>query len=392
VTAFSLAASAGLLASDVPDYVWDFAHAPGTQVHVGEGAVRLTGALCREMGVRRVLVVTDPGLERAGHLAPVLDSLRGSGVGVSVFDGVIENPTTETVEACVVAAREAGVDGLIGLGGGSSMDTAKGCNFLLTNGGEMKDYWGVGKAELPMLPMLVIPTTAGTGSECQSFALISDAVTHAKMACGDRKAAARHAILDPLLTLTLPARVTAVTGIDALAHAVESAVCLKANEVSRAYSLAAFRLLAAGFPRVIQEPSSVEARSLMLVGSALAGVAIENSMLGAAHSAANPLTAHFDVVHGVAVGVMLPHIVRLNAADPEVARVYGRLAPGVDLAGWIGESLALSGLPLRLRECGIPEPGVLVPLAAEAAAQWTARFNPVAVGADDFARLYAAAW
>ena len=289
---------------------------PGTQVHFGDGVVRETGPLCREMGVTRVLVVTDPGIELAGHLGKVLDSLREAGVHATVFDHVIENPTTETVDACVAAARDAGVDGLIGLGGGSSMDTAKGCNFILTNGGQMKDYWGVGKATRDMLPLLVIPTTAGTGSECQSFALISDAVTHAKMACGDRKAAARHALLDPELTVTQPARVTAVTGIDAIAHALESAVCRKASDVSRAYSLAAFRLLATGFPQVMNEPGSISARSLMQLGAAWPEWPSKIPCWAPPTRPPIPLTAHFGIVHGVAVGIMLPHVVRLNAADP----------------------------------------------------------------------------
>lgn len=392
MTAISLASSAGLTTSDLPEWVWDFAHAPGTKVHAGLGAVAMTGALVREMGVTRVLVVTDPGIRRAGHLGPVVESLEAAGVEVSIFDGVVENPTTETVDEAVAAARAAGVDGLIGLGGGSSMDTAKGCNFILTNGGRMSDYWGVGKAGREMLPLLVIPTTAGTGSECQSFALISDAVTHAKMACGDRKAAARHAILDPGLTVTQPARVTAVTGIDAIAHAVESAVCRKAGDVSRAYSLAAFRLLGAGFPQVMREPGLVEARSLMQIGSALAGVAIENSMLGAAHAAANPLTAHFGLVHGIAVGVMLPHVVRMNGLEAEVAETYARLSPDKAMADQLSEWLQMAGLPSRLRDCGVVDAASLAPLAAEAAAQWTAQFNPVAVETADFARLYQAAW
>lgn len=392
------AAIARLLQEQLPEggdtgseFVWRFEHAPGTKIHFGEGVVRETGMLCRAMGTRRVLVVTDPGIELAGHLGKVLDSLRHAGVEAEVFDHVVENPTTATVDACVAAAREAGADGLIGLGGGSSMDTAKGCNFILTNGGQMKDYWGVGKATHDMLPLLVIPTTAGTGSECQSFALISDAVTHVKMACGDRRAAARHAVLDPELTLTQPARVTAVTGIDAIAHAVESAVCRKAGEVSRAYSRAAFQLLATGFPRVLEDPGSLPARSMMQLGAALAGVAIENSMLGAAHSAANPLTAHFDIVHGIAVGIMLPHVVRLNAQESAAAAIYRELSPDEPLADRLTSWLRLAGLPTRLRDAGVPESAALAPLAAEAAAQWTAQFNPVTVTADEFARLYAAA-
>jgi alcohol dehydrogenase len=282
------------------------------------------------------------------------------------------------------------VDALVGLGGGSGMDTAKGCNFILTNGGRMKDYQGIGKAAKPMLPLLVIPTTSGTGSECQSFALISDAVTHEKMACGDRKAAARHAILDPELTLTQPARVTAVTGIDAIAHAIESAVSRKRGEVSGAYSAAAWRHLEAGFPVVLREPDSLQARAHMQLGAALAGTAIENSMLGAAHSAANPLTAHFGVVHGVAVGLMLPHVIRWNAESPEAAATFRRFSPRTALPERVTGWLAEAGLPSRLSECAVT-PDAIPMLAAEAARQWTAQFNPVSVDAAGFEALYRSA-
>src|SRR5690606_28626811 len=159
-------------------------------------------------------------------------------------------------------------DLLIGLGGGSSMDTAKGCNFILTNGGEMKDYWGVGKATKPMLPLIAIPTTSGTGSECQSAALIADEATHQKMACLDPKAAARVAILDPVLTLSQPPRVTAVTGVDALAHAIESAVTKKRNRISSIYSREAFRLCFEALPKVLADPGDLQARARMQVGAA----------------------------------------------------------------------------------------------------------------------------
>ena len=151
-------------------------------------------------------------------------------------------------------ARQEQIDFLVGLGGGSSMDTAKGCNFLLTNGGRMEDYWGVGKATRPMLPLIAIPTTAGTGSECQSFALITHPQTHVKMACGDPKAAARVAILDPELTLTQPPAVAAATGMDALSHALETAVTRRRNPISQMLSREAFRLCARGLGRVFEHP------------------------------------------------------------------------------------------------------------------------------------------
>jgi alcohol dehydrogenase len=299
-----------------------FDHQPRTRIVFGIDASAGAGELARETGMKRVLLVTDPGVVAAGHAERVRQSLEKAGVATALFGKVRENPTTADVDACLAAAREAGIDGIVGLGGGSSMDTAKGCNFLLTNGGRMQDYWGVGKAARPMLPLIAIPTTAGTGSECQSFALIADIETHQKMACGDPKAAARAAILDPALTLSQPPRVTACTGIDALSHALETAVSKKRNALSLAYSREALRLCETSLPRVVQRGGDLEARAGMLLGAALGGLAIENSMLGAVHAAANPLTAHFRLAHGQAVGLMLPSVIRFNAADPETARLY----------------------------------------------------------------------
>lgn len=375
-----------------PDFVASFSHAPGTRVVFGSGTVQRTGVFARNLGALRPMVVTDRGIAEAGHLDHVLESLRSAGVEWSAFMGVEENPTTTTVEACVAAARQHQADLLIGLGGGSSMDTAKGCNFILTNGGKMSDYHGTGKATRPMLPLIAIPTTAGTGSECQSYALISDAVTHAKMACGDKKAAARIAILDPDLTITQPARVTRVTGIDAIAHALESAVCKKRNDISIAYSRAAFALLSRNFLTVLREPENHEARAAMLLGAALAGTAIENSMLGAGHSAANPLTAHFGIVHGEAVGLMLPHVMRHNLTEPDAWEEYTQLAGPLGLTGealpdWLSGILAQAGLPQQIPG-GLVTPELLPVLAGEAAGQWTAQFNPAPVDAAVFAKLY----
>ncbi|CAN5503636.1 iron-containing alcohol dehydrogenase [soil metagenome] len=366
---------------------WD---APCARVIFGAGAVGRLGALVAEHVTGKILVVTDPGIRDSGHLSRVRASLEQAGLAVAVFDAVRENPTTLDVDHCLEVARAEKVDGLVGLGGGSSMDTAKGCNFLLTNGGEMRDYWGVGKASKPMLPFVAVPTTAGTGSECQSFALIAERGTHTKMACGDKKAAAVLAVLDPLLTLTQPRPVAAQTAIDAVAHAVETAVTTKRNDVSAAYSRLAFLLLERGIPTVLEDPDDLLARSQVQLGAAYAGTAIENSMLGAAHAAANPLTAHFDVVHGTAVGVMLPGVVRLNASDPDARAGYSTLG-GSHLDARLDALLELAGLRKPLRELGV-EQSLIPQMAEEAAAQWTAQFNPVPVTASDFERLYRQAW
>jgi alcohol dehydrogenase len=372
---------------------------PRTRIVFGPGKIESLGELASELGARRVLVVSDPGVIAAGHTERGMAALRRAGIEVHLFDGVHENPTTDDVAAGVKAARRYDPELLVGLGGGSSMDCCKGINFLYTNGGEMKDYWGVGKALRPMLPMIAVPTTAGTGSETQSFALISDARTHVKMACGDKKAACRIALLDPELTVTQPPRVTALTGIDALSHALETLVTTRRNPVSLAFSREAWRLLAGNFARVLENPHDLEARGSMLLGASFAGLAIECSMLGAAHALANPLTAHFDVPHGQAVGVMLPHVIRFNAAA--VAQAYDELwsvthngcprpraAGGAEaLAEFMQQMLARAGLATTLRGLGI-DPLALPQLAAQAAKQWTATFNPRPVQEQDLLELY----
>ena len=371
-----------------------FDHHPRTRLVFGADALERVGELARDFGVRRVLLVTDKGIVAVGHASRAIGFLEAAGLQVATFDEVRENPTTLDVDRCVEVAQREAVELIVGLGGGSSMDTAKGANFILTNGGRMQDYWGVGKATRPMLPLIAIPTTAGTGSECQSFALISDETTHQKMACGDAKAAAAIAILDPLLTVSQPARVTACTGIDAIAHAFETAVTKKRNPLSAMYSREAFRLCFGALERVLDNPRDLEARSRMQLGAAFAGTAIENSMLGAAHSAANPLTAHYGIVHGQAVGLMLPAVIAFNARDPEAHNHYLELAmiAGLesidDLIGELDTILEAA----RMRE-GIAKLGIgraaFPKLAAEAAQQWTATFNPRRIDAQDFEELYA---
>jgi alcohol dehydrogenase len=382
-----------------------FDYQPRTRIVFGLNSVERAGAFARELGAKNVLVVTDPGIVTAGHAERLERILQSCGLGVVVFEEVRENPTTRDVEKCLAVAKSAGIDTIIGLGGGSSMDTAKGCNFLLTNGGRVQDYWGVGKARKPMLPFIAIPTTAGTGSECQSAALIADQRTHQKMACLDPKAAARVAILDPGLTVSQPLLVTAHTGIDAIAHAVETAVTTKRNNLSLMFSHEAFKLTVSSLPRVLSNPKDIEARGRMLLGAALAGTAIENSMLGAAHAAANPLTAHYGVVHGEAVGIMLPHVVRFNAKAPAFKRAYAELASAPEIACVSdGVDFAVEGLVARLEsllnatqiarslgDLGVKRSKIKI-LAEEAARQWTASFNPRTMAVRDFTGLYRAAF
>ena len=360
-----------------------------TRVVYGENVLDQLGDLAKELAGRRVLVVTDPGIVRAGIQEKACDSLRNACLDVFVFDGVIENPTSRHVtDGARFAEDQRGIDLLIGLGGGSAMDCAKGINFILTNGGRMEDYWGVDKATEPMLPSIGIPTTAGTGSEAQSFALISQESTHQKMACGDKKARFRTVILDPVLTTTAPKGVTAATGIDAISHAVESYVSTRRNPISQMFAKEAWSLLEKSFEIVVSDPENIEARSRMLLGAHLAGAAIENSMLGAAHACANPLTARYNITHGIAVGLMLPSVIRFN--NHAVNGLYQELDPSV-LHERVAELRAVVGLPERLRDFEIRSED-LPQLAEAAAKEWTGKFNPRQVSEMELLKLYEATY
>ncbi len=403
---------------------WSIDTAPG-RVLYGAGVIDLIGEVVRELGGRRVLVVADPGVAAAGHVHRASVSLRDTGLDITVFYGVGENPGERHVAAAAAAACVHEADFLVGLGGGSAMDCAKGANFVFTNGGRMEDYWGFGKAKGPMLPSVGVPCTAGTGSEAQSFAVISREDDHRKMACGDPKARFAATLLDPELVRTAPADVMAATGLDALSHALESFVSTAANPYSRMFASEGFARLLRGFEAVVAaqgQPESagasgdVESNSLwgdMLLGAHFAGGAIEASMLGAAHGLANPLTARYDTTHGVAVAIMLDHVVRFNGAARDAgeagengkteAASYDGLArlafrgesgngsASERLAGLWCELRGAAGVAARLRDIGVREADLDL-LASQAVGQWTAQFNPRSATASDMLALYRAAF
>jgi alcohol dehydrogenase len=371
---------------------------PRTRVLFGPGTLDQLGTLAAELGFRRTLLVTDRGLVQAGHFAHAARLLQAAGISVAGFHDFAPNPDTRCIEAGRDAARAAEVDSLIGLGGGSSMDCAKAINFLVTNGGRMQDYAGYGKASRPMLPMIGIPTTTGTGSEAQSYALVSDAETHVKMACGDPKAAFRIAILDPQLAVSQPAAVRAMTGYDALSHAVETFVTTRRNPASEAFSREAWRLLSIHYERALAEPSNLEVQGAMLLGAHYAGAAIEHSMLGAAHACANPLTARYGTIHGAAIALLLAHVVRWNGAV--AGEHYAELAGAANgspqfaaetLARRLEQLAAAGNLRTRLSAAGVPRADL--PALAEAAAQqWTGQFNPRPFSAAGALEVYQSAY
>ena len=363
-----------------------FDYQPRTRVVFGAGAIERLGEIARELNFRRTLLVADHGLVASGHVDEAVGPLQNAGVEIIRFHDFEVNPDSKMVEHGTAFVAPLNIDSIIGLGGGSSLDCAKGINFLLTNGGRMSDYRGYGKATQRMLPMIAIPTTAGTGSEAQSYALISDAETHAKMACGDPKAGFRVALLDPALTVSQPRSITATSGFDAIAHAVETYVTTKRNPLSELFSREAWRLLEANYERVLTEPDNLEARGAMQLGAYYAGVAIENSMLGATHACANPLTARYGTAHGAAIAMLLPSVVRWNQSV--AANDYAKLLSWSSIGGKRNDETATEALARRLeglaeagglrtslRASGVTE-SEITQLASEAAEQWTGTFNP----------------
>lgn len=386
--------------ASAPASLHSFEFQAATRLVVGSGAVARVGDIARSLGGTRALLVSDPGLVATGFPARAEELLTAANIACQLFHDFAENPSTDHVAAGVAAAADFRPDLIVALGGGSSMDCAKGINFVHSFGGSMHDYRGrerAGRDRGPMLPSVAIPTTAGTGSETQSFALISDAATGAKMACGDPRAAFRVAILDVELTLTQPERVTALTGIDAVSHALESAVSTAGTPASRLFARESWRLLATNFPRVLADGQDREARAAVQLAAAWAGIAIENAMLGGAHAMANPLTQCHHVPHGQAVGLALPHIVRFNAASSEsdYADLCQSLpirgtAGAVLLANWLTDLVRQAGLATSLSELDLHHADA-ASLAAIAATQWTGSFNPRPLTARDFESLYEAA-
>ena len=378
-----------------------FVFEASTRLIFGEGSVRELAPAARELGFQRTLLVSDPGLVKSGHVETVTGILAESGVQVHGFHDFGPDPDANMVERGASYARPLAVDSLVGLGGGSSMDCAKAINFLLTGGGSIHDYQGYGRAPGRMLPMIGIPTTTGTGSEAQSYAIIADARTHVKMACGDPQAAFRVAILDPCLTLTQPAGVTSATGFDALSHAVESYCSKRSTPLSQSFSREAWWLLERNYERVLHNPTDLAARGAMQLGAFYAGLAIENSSVGAAHACANPLSARYRTPHGVAIGLLLSSVIRWTGRAAESAyRDLLHLSGGnswkgsnasESLAQRLDEFAALAQLPRDLRSEGVSE-GDLEGLASDASRHWTVEFNPRLLTAPDAMEIYREAW
>jgi alcohol dehydrogenase class IV len=369
------------------------------------GSIKRLGTLVRAQIGKSVLLVTDAGLIKAGLLGAATDSLTQAGVSYRVFDGVVADPPVAVVEAALAEARAANIDGVIGFGGGSSMDVAKLVALLIGGGEKLEDVYGVGQAKGQRLPLIQIPTTAGTGSEVTPISIITVGETEKKGVVAPQLLP-DIALLDAELTLGLPAPVTAATGIDAMVHAIESYTSASANNnpVSRALAREALRLLGANIETAVKKGSNVQARSGMLLGAMLAGQAFANSPVAAVHALAYPIGGIFHVPHGLSNALVLPHVMRFNASV--CADAYATLAPDVfpDLASvqrelrvdeFINRLEALSadlGLEKTLREVGIGQSD-LSAMAVDAMKQSRLLVNnPREVSEADALAIYKAAF
>jgi alcohol dehydrogenase class IV len=374
-------------------------------VILGAGAVARLGAIVREQVGQTVLVVTDPGIVGAGLLSPVVESLRLAGVTTHIFQDVAADPPIDVVLAAAELARQQAVDGVIGLGGGSSMDVAKLVALLVGGGERLEDIFGVGIAKGRRLPLIQIPTTAGTGSEVTPVSIVTVGAEE-KRGVVAPQLLPDIALLDPELTLGLPRHVTAATGIDAMVHAIEAFTSKSANNnpISKLFAREALRLLGKNLEIVVADGRNVAARSDMLFGSMLAGHAFANSPVAAVHALAYPIGGIYNIAHGVSNAVVLPHVLAFNA--PACMDAYSLLAGDVfpDLLAvekdlrvesFIDRMFALSrsiGLPSRLRDLEIPE-DALPKMAAEAMKQTRLLVNnPRTVSEQDAMAIYKAAW
>jgi len=345
--------------------------APETQ-HVGRGAVERVGDEARRLGAARVLVVSDPGVARAGIATRVRDLLEGAGVTTGLYTDVEPEPSVASVERAFEAARGGAPGGgaydlLVGVGGGSALDTTKGVSLRLANPGPVQQYFGVELVPATGPRTILIPTTAGTGSEVTPNAIFDDTERRLKAGIVSHRLLAAVAIVDPDLTLGLPPGVTAASGLDALTHAMESYVAVKATPHTDLYALEATRLIGANLRTAVGRGSDTAARYGQMLGSFFAGIAITNAGTGLCHAMAYPLGSAYHVPHGMANALLLPAVLEYNmTADlPKFAALAAALGePATErslrqaAAGAAEAVRALSrdvGLPAGLREVGVPE-------------------------------------
>ncbi|KPL91299.1 iron-containing alcohol dehydrogenase [Herpetosiphon geysericola] len=368
------------------------------------GLVAEMGAELSSLGATKGFIVTDAGLVKSGLVAQVQQALAETIEIVGVYSDVPPNSSVAVVEAAAAQAREAGADLLIALGGGSPIDTAKAMRIVITEGGNLLDYEGINVLERRLIPMVAIPTTAGTGSEASNFAVIKDEVNNVKLSFTSPYLAPELAILDPQVTQSLPPHLAAATGMDALTHCFETYVSTEAEPMSDALALGAIEIVSNYLRDATHHGSTnEEARGQMLIASCMAGIAFTNSYLGAVHALAHATGGHFPLHHGLLNSIFLPHVVAFNANTvpdryARIARAFGINTGGRpreevidDLIAGLRQLASDCGLITQLRDLGIPE-DALPMLAEQAFSDGAVYHNPLAPSVEDLLGILQAAW
>lgn len=367
----------------------------------GVGSVKEAGLLAKSLG-RKALLVTDHNLERIGLLEEIKKSLESAQVSFAIYNQVTTEPTTEHVAEGLSAFKESQADFLIAVGGGSPIDAAKAISILFSNEGKISDYMGVNKIPKPGPPLMAIPTTAGTGSEVTQFTVITDTSREVKMLIASPYLIPRLALLDPLLTMPMPPQITAATGIDALTHAIEAYVSLKAQPLSDALALDAIKLISGNLRQAWANGDNLEARYQMMLGALEAGIAFSNSSVALVHGMARPIGAYFHIPHGISNAVLLPTITEFSIpGNPQryaqIAKAMGEVTEGLstlDAAYLAAKALKRLHADLKipsLRELGVEETKfnkVVAQMAADALASGSPGNNPRKATPEEIIELY----
>jgi alcohol dehydrogenase len=356
--------------------VTPFDFRPRTRILFGVGEFARLGEIAREQNATRCLVLASQASVDAGHAQEAVRSLKARRMDVFAFHEFATNPTVAVVEAAREFAAPQAVNLVVGLGDGDALDFAKAVNVVISNGGSIRDYRGYGNVPKPLLPMIAVPTVAGSGNEAQSNCAICD--DGSKVVCGDPKIFFRTAVLDANLTLKQPTAVSAANGYDAIGRAVETLFSTRRNPISECFSREAYRLLDSGFGRMLRAPEDLEARSAMLLGAHFAGLAVEYAALGPAHACAQSLVKNYKMLPGAALALVL-------------APALEWMEQGADLIPRLRHLAIAAELPTSLNDAAVPEQ-VLPRLAEEAASHWTGRFSSRYFDAQAALEIYRAAF
>ena len=368
----------------------------------GQGSIRLLGPEVQKLQVRRALIVTDGFLAKSGAAERVRAVLEESGITCALYDRVQPNPTVQVVNECIARAKEAAAELLVAVGGGSAIDTAKATSIVLANGGRVEDYEGVSKSLKPGIPIAAVNTTAGTGSECTTFYIVTDPSRGSKMAMIDPNCMVAIAINDIDFMISMPPKLTASTGLDALTHANEAACATGANPYTDHDAYWAITAVTEFLPRAVRDGKDLEAREMMAYAENIAGMAFSNAGLGMVHAMAHALGGHSNLPHGVCNAVLLPYVLRYNSRDPEIRRRLERVAEAMRLPEKTPEAVIRKthqmavelGIPPTLREAAegkvAPEAfGKLADLALHDSCMAT---NLVTPTREEVIRTYENAW